>query len=168
SAARPQPKASIQLTRTPTSRDDAGLSADARRARPSLVNRKKAPRSNTSRTSTPMIPMYWMLMCAPATLTVRLENPPLNARTPPPQMTYISPFRRSARPSVTITVDNGEALSNGRMMARSTTTPPTNEIASTSGNAAQNEKPWFINDQAMNVENVAISPCAKLTAFDER
>ena len=107
-------------------------------------------------------------MCAPATLIVRLEKPPLNGRSPPPQITYMSPFSSSARPSVTMTVARGGAFSNGRMTVRSTTTPPANEIASTSGNAAQNAKPWFISDHAMNVENVAISPCAKLTAFDER
>jgi hypothetical protein len=39
-AASPQPSASIQPTRTPTNRDDTGLSAAARMARPRLVCRK--------------------------------------------------------------------------------------------------------------------------------
>jgi hypothetical protein len=40
----------------------------------------------------------------------------------------------------------------------------TNAIASTIGNAAQNDRPWFINDQQMKVVKVAICPCAKLMA----
>jgi hypothetical protein len=59
------------------------------------------------------------------------------------------------------TVSTG-AFSIGRMSMRSTATPPANAIASTTGNASQNESPRFINDQAMNVVKVAISPCAKL------
>ena len=39
-AARPQPSASIQPTRTPTRRDEVGLNAAARIASPSLVWRK--------------------------------------------------------------------------------------------------------------------------------
>ena len=45
---------------------------------------------------------------------------------------------------------------------RSIATPPVKAIASTMGNAVQNDRPWFISDQEMNVVNVAISPCAKL------
>jgi hypothetical protein len=43
--ARPQPSASIQLTRTPTRRLDTGFCAAARMARPSGVKRKKAKTS---------------------------------------------------------------------------------------------------------------------------
>ena len=168
SAASPQPKASIQLTRTPTSRDDSGLRADARSARPSFVNRKKSPSRTSSAASTPMMPMYWMLMWAPASLMVRLENPPLNGRSAPLQITYINPFSSSASPSVTMTIVTTGAFSTGRMITRSTTTPPAKAITSTRGNASQNEKPWFISDHAMNVVNVAISPCAKLRARVER
>jgi hypothetical protein len=41
-------------------------------------------------------------------------------------------------------------------------------MASTIGNAAQNDSPLFIKDQQMNVAKVAISPCAKLIARVER
>jgi hypothetical protein len=69
---------------------------------------------------------------------------------------------------VTITIVITGPFSTGRMIVRSIATPPANAIASTIGNAAQNDSPLFINDQQMNVANVAISPCAKLIARVER
>src|SRR5436305_369149 len=163
-AASPQPSANIQPTRTPTSLDESGFSDAARSARPTFVNRKKTA-SNTTRTiSTATIPMYWMLMCAPAILTVRVEKPPLNVRSAPPQITLTRPFRTSARPCVTIAADTTGPRSNGRISVRSMPIPPTNAITSTIGNAAQKLRPWFISDHAMNVVKVAISPWAKLIA----
>ena len=43
SAARPQPSASIHVTRTPTSRASSGFTAAARSARPTFVNWKSTP-----------------------------------------------------------------------------------------------------------------------------
>ena len=103
-------------------------------------------------------------MCAPAILTVRVENPPLNVRSAPPQITLMRPFRTSASPSVTIAAETTGPRSNGRINVRSIPIPPTNAITSTIGNAAQKPRPWFISDHAMNVVKVAISPWAKLIA----
>ena len=42
--------------------------------------------------------------------------------------------------------------------------PPKNAISSVRKNATQYGRPWWlISDQAMNVQNMPISPCAKLT-----
>jgi hypothetical protein len=69
---------------------------------------------------------------------------------------------------VTITIVSTGAFSIGRMIVRSIATPPAKAIASTSGNAPQNERPWFISDHATKVVKVAISPCAKLRTPVER
>ena len=50
----------------------------------------------------------------------------------------------------------------GRNNTRSTSTPNTNEIISVTRNATQYGVPSCISCQAMKVENIAISPCAKL------
>ena len=53
--------------------------------------------------------------------------------------------------------------STGRITAWWIPIPPRNDTASVTANAGQYEKPWFVvRVQAMYVENVAISPCAKL------
>ena len=83
-------------------------------------------------------------------------------------MMLISPFSSSARPSVMITMVRTDASSTGRIRTRSIVTPPAKAIASTIGNATQNDSPRFISDQAMNVVNVAISPWAKLMTRVER
>ena len=71
-------------------------------------------------------------------------------------------------PSVTITIVSTGAFSTGRIKARSTVMPPANAIASTIGKATQNDRPRFINDQAMKVVKVAISPWAKLMTRVDR
>ena len=53
-AARPQPSASIQPTRMPTSRLDTGFCAAARIARPSGVKRKKRKSSSSTTSVTPI------------------------------------------------------------------------------------------------------------------
>ena len=52
--------------------------------------------------------------------------------------------------------------SSGRMTTRSRATPPANATASVPKNAPQYGTPRSSSDQAMKVENIAISPCAKL------
>ena len=55
-AARPQPSASIQPTRMPTSRAESGFCAAARMARPSGVKRKKANSASSTTSVTPIVP----------------------------------------------------------------------------------------------------------------
>jgi hypothetical protein len=69
---------------------------------------------------------------------------------------------RSSNPIVTVTTVSTGACSTGRMTARSISTPPINEIASVRRNASQYVTPRSISSQQTNVENIAISPCAKL------
>ena len=73
----------------------------------------------------------------------------------------------SASPRVTITIVSTGASSNGRISVRCSAMPPPNAIRHVSRNAGQYAM-WFISDHAMNVVNVAISPCAKFTTPVER
>src|SRR6185503_14239258 len=54
-AARPQPSESIHVTRTPTSRASAGLTAAARIARPTFVYWKSAHSTTTVASTTPIV-----------------------------------------------------------------------------------------------------------------
>src|SRR5580765_414023 len=154
-AANPQPSASIQLTRTPTSRVDSGSTAAAREARPSFVKRKKSHSSATAASETAIVPRSWIENATPATSIGRVENAFGRLRTSGDQIQRAAPLTRKKRPSVTITTV-------------SIPTPPKNEVATVRKNAAQYESPWWTSDQAMKVENIAISPCAKLTTPVER
>ena len=60
--ARPQPKASIQPTRMPTSRLLMGFCAAARMARPSGVKRKNANNMASTTSVMPMEPSSWLEM----------------------------------------------------------------------------------------------------------
>ena len=53
------------------------------------------------------------------------------------------------------------APSSGLNTMRSISTPAMNEMPMVRKNAIQYGKPHWINCQAMKVENIAISPCAK-------
>ena len=108
------------------------------------------------------MPMSCTLIGTPPTSIVRVEKGPRNCTVPPPQITVVRPLSSSARPRVTITIVRTGAFSTGLISTRSTATPPTNAIASTIGNATQNDSPRFINDQQTKVVKVAIWPCAKL------
>ncbi len=66
-----------------------------------------------------------------------------------------------------MTIVSTDDPSTGRMTIRSSATPPTNAIASVSTNAGQYDM-WCISENAMNVVNIAISPCAKLMTPVER
>ena len=64
---------------------------------------------------------------------------------------------------MTITTRRTEPFSFGRMIPWWIAAPPTKEARSVNANAGQYPQPWFVvSVQAMYVENVAISPCAKL------
>ncbi len=69
---------------------------------------------------------------------------------------------------MTITIVSTDARSIGRINVRSIETPPRNESPSVRKNAPQYGIPHSSNCHAMNVENVAISPCAKLITRVER
>ena len=99
----------------PTSRDESGFTAAARRASPSFVKRKNSASRTTSPMDTRTIPMSCTLMGTPATSIVRVENGPWNCLFAPPQITLIRPLSSSARPSVTITIVRTGASSTGRM-----------------------------------------------------
>ena len=71
-------------------------------------------------------------------------------------------------PSVTIRIVSGSSPSTGRMMTRSITIPPRNESASADSSASPSGSPASTRPQAMKVENIAISPWAKLTIPVER
>ncbi len=75
-------------------------------------------------------------------------------------------------PSVTMTIVSTGAPSTGRMTSRSRAMPPANEMASARTNADPEVEPGplgsAISHQAMNVENIAISPWAKLMTPVER
>ena len=166
-AAMPQPSASIQPTRIPTSRLSAGFVAAARNASPSFVNRNSSHSSATSTSDTAMMPRSWIEKATPATWIGRVENGLLKERTCAPQIHADAPLKTSASPSVTITIVSTDAFSTGRITVRSSAIPPPNAIRHVSRNAGQYVM-WCISDQAMNVVKVAISPCAKLMTPVER
>src|SRR5262249_41465942 len=73
-AAKPQPRAIVQVTRIPVSRLDSGFSAAALVARPTFVNRKKSQSSSTASSETPMIPRSEIEKATPAIWIGRVEN----------------------------------------------------------------------------------------------
>ena len=115
-----------------------------------------------------MMPMSWIEKATPATSIGRVEKAFGRARGSGDQIQRAAPLTRKNRPRVTITTVSTGALSTGRMTARSISTPPANEIPIVRKNAAQKESPWWTRDHAMKVENIAISPWAKLTTPVER
>ena len=72
------------------------------------------------------------------------------------------------RPSVTITRLSGLPPSTGRISTRSTTMPAAKANASAPTTASPSGTPASASAQATNVENIAISPCAKLTTPVDR
>ena len=64
---------------------------------------------------------------------------------------------------MTITTVSTGAFSNGLITMRSSATPPANAIATVAAKAPQKGQPCPSRVQQMKVENIAISPCAKLT-----
>src|SRR6188472_960551 len=150
-AARPQPSASIQLTRTPTRRLASGFAAAAREASPSFVKRKKTQSSATAPRETAIVPRSEIENATPATSIGRVEKAFGRLRVSGDQIQRAAPLTTKKRPRVTITTVSTGARSTGRITARSTATPPANEIATVRKNAPQYERPWFTSDQAMKV-----------------
>ena len=132
------------------------------------MKRKKSHSSATAASETAIVPRSWIENATPATSIGRVENAFGRLRTSGDQIQRAAPLTRKKRPSVTITTVSTGARSTGLITTRSIPTPPKNEIATVRKKAAQYERPWWTSDQAMKVENIAISPCAKLTTPVER
>src|SRR5919199_198871 len=101
-AARPQPRAIVQLTRMPTSRLDAGFSAAARIARPTFVKRKNAHSNRTASSETPIVPRSAIDSATPATWIGRVENALGIDFTSGDQTQNAAPLQRKKRPTVRI------------------------------------------------------------------
>ena len=115
---------------------------------------------------TAMKPASWIEKTTPPASIVRVENALGKRFVSAPQIHAASPKSAMPRPSVTMTIVSTGAPSTGRMTSRSSAMPPANEMASVRVKPTQR---WYpgplgsaISHQAMNVENIAISPCAKL------
>src|SRR6185312_13173379 len=136
-AANPQPSASSHDVRTPSSRAAAGLSAPARIASPSFVNRKNAASTSTHAIVTANVPTSCLEMWTPPITHDDVGNGLGKNFSSGDQIQAASPFR----------------------MTRSAIVAMTTVIT----NAQPHENPWCaFSDQAMYVVNIAISPCAKL------
>ena len=134
--ASPQPSASIQPTRMPTSRLDTGFCAAARIARPSGVKRKNT-NSSTSTTS--------VIAIDPSSCDDTYELPNSgwvgnglgNGLIVYEKIQPARLFRITSKPMKTITTDKIGASSTGRTITRSISTPSTNAAATVTKNAAQ-------------------------------
>ena len=85
-----------------------------------------------------------------------------------PQIQPAAELTTMNRPSVTITRLSGLPPSTGRISTRSTTMPAAKANASAPTTASPSGTPASASAQATNVENIAISPCAKLTTPVDR
>jgi hypothetical protein len=85
-----------------------------------------------------------------------------------PQIHPAAALTTMNRPSVTITRDSGLPPSTGLISTRSTSIPPTKDTAKAPGSASHSGTPPCASPQATNVENIAISPWAKLTTPVDR
>ena len=85
-----------------------------------------------------------------------------------PQIQPAAELMRMNSPSVTIRIVSGSGSSTGRISMRSIAIPPRNESTSAQTSASPSGSPPSTSPQAMNVENIAISPWAKLTIPVER
>ena len=110
-AARPQPIASIQPTRTPTSRLASGFSAEARSARPVFVNWKNAHEQRRRARARRDRADVLLRDRDAADLQVSFGNGLGKARTSADQIKPAAPLKMRTRPIVTITtVSIGRAL----------------------------------------------------------
>src|SRR6266567_7763339 len=161
--ASPQPSAIVQLTRIPVKRLDSGFSAAARIASPSFVNRKKSQSTSTASSETPMIPRSEIEKATPAIRIGRVEKAFGIDFTSGDQIQKAAPLTTKKSPIVTIATVSTDARSTGRITTRSSAIPPANEASTVTTKAGQYPKPCWVRVQATNVENIASSPCAKLT-----
>src|SRR5262249_45042305 len=161
-AASPQPSAIVQVTRIPVSRLDSGFRAAARIARPTFVNRKNSHSSRTASSETPMIPRSEIEKATPAIWIGRVENALGIDFTSGDQIQNAAPLKTKNSPIVTIAIVRTGLRSTGRITARSSAIPPADETATVSAHAPQYGQRCGGGVHAMNVENIASSPWAKL------
>ncbi len=160
-AAMPQPSAIIHEVLMPTRRADSGNEAAARIASPIRVYWKKKNSRISSSTVTPIMPAWW----------VEISWLPRNGEEPN-GVGYCLIVKSQIRPATELMIANSAmkpatlvrigALASGLNSSRSITMPPANEKASVSTKAPQYGMPHCIICQEMKVENIAISPWAKL------
>src|SRR5215208_5067873 len=128
-AAKPQPIASIHVTRTPSNRLAVGFTADERSARPIFVNLKNAHRSTTHTRTTSRLNTDCCGTWTSPTLQVPVGNGERSSFSSGFQIQLASPFR----------------ITSSAIVA-----PPRNETRMVKKNAGQKDQPWFvISDQAM-------------------
>jgi hypothetical protein len=136
-AANPQPSASIQLTRTPSSLLASPFRAAARIVKPRRVNRKKTKKASIAPSVTPITPIWSQPIVTPPTTTVPPENPLGKNCTCGDQIHAARALKTTSSPIVTMTTLRTGAPSTGRIAARSTAMPPTNERTIVATNAVQ-------------------------------
>ena len=144
----------------PTSRADSGSVAAARIARPMRVKRKKKYSSPSRISVTTNMPAWWSL----------ISWLPRNGAEPNGEGNDLIE-KSQIRPALELMIENSamkpaictriEAVASGRNSARSIAMPPMNEMTTESAKATQYGTPHSRSCQAMKVENIAISPCAK-------
>src|SRR5436190_15757561 len=78
------------------------------------------------------------------------------------QIQKAAPLTTKKSPIVRIAIVRIGLRSTGRITARSIAIPPAKDAATVTAKASQYERPCWVSVHAMNVENIASSPCAKL------
>ena len=144
------------------------MAAAARIASPSFVRWKRRNSSPLTASSTATIPRDSYATRIPA-ISVEPSGKMLGKlRFSKPQIQPAALLMRMKSPSVTIRIVSWSASSTGRISTRSTTMPPTKESTKVTSRASPSGTPPSTSPQAMKVENIAISPWAKLTMPVER
>ena len=171
SSAAPGPnRASIHETRTPCRRLDSGLSAAARAARPTRVRWKKAQSIRTIASETPMIPTSCAAMTTPSTSNVLLGNGLLER----PLLALPDPRRRAVQQDEQLD-RHGHDGDRLRARDRADHEPLDRDAAHERDHEREDERDPVrhaavdeMPSQQMKVENIAISPWAKLRTPVER
>ncbi len=167
-AASPHPSISMRPTRMPTSRLDTGSSAAARIASPSRVRWNSRNSRPTTTSSTATMPSDSIDSRTPPTPTVPSGKVDGKPRLENPQIQPAPLLMRMNSPRVTITRVSGWRPSTGRITIRSSSAPPPNDSASAARIASGSATPASVMPQVRKVENIAISPWAKLTTPVDR
>src|SRR3954454_4296265 len=126
-AARPQPRAIVQLTRMPARRLESGFRAAARIASPILVNRKKSQRTNTAPSETAMIPKSAIEKATPAMWIGRVENGLGIDFSSGDQIHEAAPLTTKKSATVSLLIVIRRARTSDLIPLRSSPTPPAND-----------------------------------------
>jgi hypothetical protein len=158
----------MRPTSMPTRRLDSGFCAAARIARPSLVCWNSSHSRPTTASSTAMMPSDSIDSATSPSCAAPLGKMDGKPRLVYPQIQPAAALSSTSRPRVTISRVSGRPPSTGRISTRSMAMPPRNDSANAPSSASHNGRPLSCSAQAMNVENIAISPWAKFTIPVER